>query len=1036
MFLSKRVTLIAGCVLVMAIALSVAILPTAESFDPPNQTGTGTLIESNQTSTVAQQGEWRLVEAGEASSGSYLVSADGTENVLSLIFEGTTVEIQYVQGPDLGTLAIEIDGTVVRTIDTTSDTAVFGDRATIDYLDDDVHILRVYPAEGKVAVDAFWATPSQFSTPTPTGTPEVPDYFYYYQDQKIPLVLSTEWIAVRFGTNDPAARQQAVAQTSALMGNVTDGPEYASFEITLVPLAEGIDQRSVEALLAAGPAEDVTAIEAIFPVFAAPDYDGGLLILTDEFIARFAEDRDEDQIAAFNTANGVEAIAALEGLDNTYVLRVTDDSALNALDMANFYHDSNMTVYAEPNFVMQVQPTAEPTDINYGDQWYLNNTGGSGEGGGAQEADADIDWQEAWDARVPADESEVVVAILDDNFDVYHPDLVNKYVTSSLWRNYPDGTSGASAFDVPAVDGFDNHGTTLAGIVAAETDNNEGIAGVCWNCKVLPIRVLDWSSTNTVLDNPATNPTYIVSGINHAQGAGGADVILIGWTMASSTTVDNIIETAVALGREQKGTVIVAAAGHKVGGANAVAYPANRSDVVSVGATNWCDYFHVNVARYNQNNNSADCNNDGLDWGTNYGNKLLISAPGMNLYTTDRSGTDGYGTGNYTNISGTSGSAAIVAGVVGLVLSYNPDLNYQQTADFLYNSADDVKPTYHGIGWDQYTGYGRVNAYNALEFAKGTTPATLDRPWQGYPTYGGDLTYEISDIPSEGEWVYIEVKTDADVVQIGQWYELSSTCSTPGGACYCDTQAATCEITPGVMLDGGTYRWRVKFWESGVGDLPWSNLVTFLINAPEGYTDPDGPLIFYPDGESDNLIASHHEGDPYYIWDHVNAPYYELYIADINGKAVWDEWYEVQAFCPENNDEICVQCSDDPDGDGPLRGQCQVYPTAKSANDDFLLPGTGWYRWWVRAWGESEGYGPWSVAEWFELDPGSIPNQPTIPGTSGSEEEGNPTSFENPYEVIFWDHEDGNSWYEVYLKNTTTGKLVFRKWYKAGPIGC
>ncbi|GIK67051.1 MAG: hypothetical protein BroJett018_48450 [Chloroflexota bacterium] len=113
------------------------------------------LIESDDP-LVLRQGNWTAQAASGASGGSYLYSSS-PDDVLTLYFTGTTIEVVYVAGTTLGILALEVDGTVLRSVITTAETTQFGSRTKIDYLTDEGHTLRVYASQGVIAVDAFYA---------------------------------------------------------------------------------------------------------------------------------------------------------------------------------------------------------------------------------------------------------------------------------------------------------------------------------------------------------------------------------------------------------------------------------------------------------------------------------------------------------------------------------------------------------------------------------------------------------------------------------------------------------------------------------------------------------------------------------------------------------------------------------------------------------------------------------------------------------------------------------------------------------------
>lgn len=122
-------------------------------------------IESDDP-VVQQTGAWISQTSGQASGGTYLYSSGSPDDVLTLEFEGTAIEILYVAGPSLGTLAVEVDGTVLRTVITTADSTAYQQSTRLDYLTDEPHTLRVYAQEGGIiGVDAF-----TLPAPTPLVT--------------------------------------------------------------------------------------------------------------------------------------------------------------------------------------------------------------------------------------------------------------------------------------------------------------------------------------------------------------------------------------------------------------------------------------------------------------------------------------------------------------------------------------------------------------------------------------------------------------------------------------------------------------------------------------------------------------------------------------------------------------------------------------------------------------------------------------------------------------------------------------------------
>jgi len=220
---------------------------------------------------------------------------------------------------------------------------------------------------------------------------------------------------------------------------------------------------------------------------------------------------------------------------------------------------------------------------------------------------------DAWD--LTTGDSSVIVAVVDSGVQSGHPDLG----TLTAGYDYVNGDSN------PADD--NGHGTSVAGIIAAQGNNGIGIAGVCWKCEIMPVKVLDYSGSGT--------DSWVASGITWAVDHG-ADVINMSLGGPDpSTTLQDAVDYALA-----NGVVVVAAAGND--GVTALNYPAAYSGVISVGA--------------------VDASNTRYPW-SNYGSWVQVDAPGCTNSTTIGSA--------YGSFCGTSAATPFVAGLAGLARSFN-----------------------------------------------------------------------------------------------------------------------------------------------------------------------------------------------------------------------------------------------------------------------------------------------------------------------------------------------------------------------------
>ncbi|HEY6058465.1 MAG TPA: S8 family serine peptidase, partial [Candidatus Limnocylindrales bacterium] len=279
---------------------------------------------------------------------------------------------------------------------------------------------------------------------------------------------------------------------------------------------------------------------------------------------------------------------------------------------------------------------AAPSDPSFDSQWSLPMIG----------------WDQAYGSISPS--GSAVVAVLDTGVDASQPDLAGALIpgTSIL-------PGSVSTLDP------NGHGTAMAGIVAAATDNAEGIAGVAYaGVRVMPVTVL--GADGTGLDSD------IIEGVVWAADHG-ADVILMSFSNPGySASLQAAIDYAWA-----QGAVLVAAVGNDA--SSSPAYPAGDRGVVGVSATDQGDML----------------------WsGSNYGADTFIGAPGVDIQTTSAGG-------GYAPITGTSASAAEVAAAAALAKAVDPSASNGVIVGRLARNADPV-------GTVDQTGNGRLNLFRML----------------------------------------------------------------------------------------------------------------------------------------------------------------------------------------------------------------------------------------------------------------------------------------------------------------------------------
>jgi len=404
-----------------------------------------------------------------------------------------------------------------------------------------------------------------------------------------------------------------------------------------------------------------------------------------------------------------------EPLGGVYVLRVEPGESAEV--MAQAYRRLGSVEYAEPDYEVEFYLSTDDPFANH--QWGLENTG---QGHYYIERRPEFgddklliayglpgaDLKAAGIVNNPPDGSRVVVAIIDTGVDLGHPDL-----QGSIWFNpreiagngidddnngYIDDINGwdfAASNDPLEIGSEDNdptdefgHGTHCAGIVAAQTGNTVGIAGLMSRAEIMALKVL-----------PVPLTSKIARAIVYAAD-NGADVISMSFGMPYRSYV---LEEAIDYARS-KGVVLLAASGN--GGIEEANYPSALDSVISVGATN---------------------DSDRVAYFTSYGDYLDICAPGLSILSLRADSTDMYDdedpevhiiAGQYYLSSGTSMACPMAAGAAAWLRSLSPGLTPAKTEQVLESTAYDyTDPFGSGLnvpGWDKYSGYGRVDVEAAI----------------------------------------------------------------------------------------------------------------------------------------------------------------------------------------------------------------------------------------------------------------------------------------------------------------------------------
>ncbi len=428
------------------------------------------------------------------------------------------------------------------------------------------------------------------------------------------------------------------------------------------------------------------------PLFSSGDQ---IVAIIPEIVVRLTSEADEEQLQTLCQTMNLTVEKKLEFTEREYLI---DVPAINEVDVFNALEQLNQIDFIEwaaPNVAFQPQLLGPvyPNDIYFIKQWHLNNTGQTG-----GTPNADVNAPEAWE--VTTGDPNIVIAVIDTGVDTDHPDLINNIVQG--YDFYDDDSD-------PNPTGNDAHGTACAGLAAARGNNGIGVTGVTWRCKIMPIRISGASGFVTDTD---------IAAAIRWPAANGADVLSNSWGGTSSLIIHSAITDVTrqgGIGRDGKGCVVMAAAGNwDYGGP--VIYPAKYAEVIAVGATDSDD-----VAWYY----SAS------------GPELDVVAPSGEfdvknaIWTTDIVGATGYNNRNtaikdYTDkMNGTSAACPIAAGIAALILSVDPNLTSIEVQDILQTSAVDLGTA----GFDNYYGYGRVDAHSAVDLTLTLLKTLPKRQW-------------------------------------------------------------------------------------------------------------------------------------------------------------------------------------------------------------------------------------------------------------------------------------------------------------------
>ncbi|MEO1626424.1 MAG: S8 family serine peptidase, partial [Bacteroidota bacterium] len=451
--------------------------------------------------------------------------------------------------------------------------------------------------------------------------------------------------------------------------------------------------------------------------------------ITDSIIVQFKRGTKTDVIESVLETFGLAFLKKYDNTKDTYLLKVTSSAGKNPVKLSLDLLELEAVESAEPNLVNRFDNAYTPKDSFFSEQWHLKSKNGI-----ETIAGADVNAPKAWDTTKGS--RKIVVAVVDDGFDLTHPDLKGNGKKIVHARDFADG----DLHPFPEASNNDYHGTPCAGVAIGE-ENGTGIVGIAPNCSFMPIRF------DLAADDDMLYELFDYVGQR-------ADVISCSWgpvpvyAPLSRLLKDKFAQLAKNGGPRKKGVVICFAAHNFNAPLND---PNNRSfswrhpsaGLVSTpgrilnGNATHPDVIAVSAST-SQNRKAAY---------SNWGKEISVCAPSSNwhpldpstkvpgrgIWTTDneRFGLGFTSNSRYTSsFGGTSSATPLVAGAAALILSANPKLTAKQVKDILQTTADKIEDTqpdpvlnhrkgiYDSNRHSEWFGYGKINAAKAVKKAK------------------------------------------------------------------------------------------------------------------------------------------------------------------------------------------------------------------------------------------------------------------------------------------------------------------------------
>ncbi len=557
-------------------------------------------------------------------------------------------------------------------------------------------------------------------------------------------------LKVKSGKNElilRKSRNMVGLKTSATQERSLEQPDYVEEEVmkslggfnivTLKTDGASVDEKLDEV-------RERDEVEVGTHVYYAEGSDRPLVPTGDIYIIFHDGVTEANQIAALDTFK----LKLVERRSPERVLAAVTPESSNPIKVANALQELSIVKFAEPDLdtPLDEYEFMIPPDDLIPHEWHLQNTGMVADVDYPLRKGADAKVLDAWRRLGNAGSPDITIAIIDNGFDLTHPDLRTKVVKPfDLWNQSMEVTQGDARY---------THGTPCASVALAAS-NGQGIVGAAPNAKFMPI-------SGTSYSNRVTEQMFEYCIKN------GADIISCSWGTTDATfSLGPIKEQAIARaakeGRNGKGCIILFAVGND--DLDFVNFYAAHPDVIAIAA---CTSKDEHAPYSNRGREVSVCAPSNGDW------PIIAARAWWDQGLAGFNGNqkfwyDGRSRGQqYKHFGGTSSSTPLVAGICALILSANPNLTAREVKEILQQTADKIgTPAEYLNGHSVKYGYGRVNADRAVAEAlrrkdQGTAPVK-EEIITGVTSGKGLFRFNVQKQPAEG-WG----------VQIGAFYDYGN----------------------------------------------------------------------------------------------------------------------------------------------------------------------------------------------------------------------------------------------------------------------